>query len=111
MIPVDISAAGSTNIVSQDLTSVRYRYYRREPVQELLGRTQIGRPRLQALYGVARCDRTRGPQFCAQYDQHPPRRQVVLGDEVEEFWALKDVSFEVRRGEVLGIIGRNGAGK
>jgi lipopolysaccharide transport system ATP-binding protein len=29
----------------------------------------------------------------------------------EEFWALKDVSFEVRRGEVLGIIGRNGAGK
>jgi lipopolysaccharide transport system ATP-binding protein len=27
------------------------------------------------------------------------------------FWALKDVSFEVRQGEVLGIIGRNGAGK
>lgn len=29
----------------------------------------------------------------------------------EEFWALKDVSFEVKQGEVLGIIGRNGAGK
>ena len=38
-------------------------------------------------------------------------RQIVQGDEVEEFWALCDVSFEVRRGEVLGIIGRNGAGK
>jgi ABC-type polysaccharide/polyol phosphate transport system ATPase subunit len=38
-------------------------------------------------------------------------RQVVPGDQVEEFWALKDVSFEVKRGEVLGIIGRNGAGK
>src|SRR5260370_40345143 len=38
-------------------------------------------------------------------------RQIVQGDEVEEFWALRDVSFEVRRGEVLGIIGRNGAGK
>ena len=38
-------------------------------------------------------------------------RQVVQGDQVEEFWALKDVSFEVQEGEVLGIIGRNGAGK
>jgi len=38
-------------------------------------------------------------------------RQIVYGDEVEEFWALKDVSFEVRRGEVMGVIGRNGAGK
>ena len=30
---------------------------------------------------------------------------------VEGFWALKDVSFEVEQGEVIGIIGRNGAGK
>jgi lipopolysaccharide transport system ATP-binding protein len=29
----------------------------------------------------------------------------------ETIWALKDVSFEVKQGEVLGIIGRNGAGK
>ena len=28
-----------------------------------------------------------------------------------EFWALKDISFEVRRGEVVGVIGRNGSGK
>lgn len=29
----------------------------------------------------------------------------------ETIWALKDVSFEVKRGEVVGVIGRNGAGK
>jgi lipopolysaccharide transport system ATP-binding protein len=37
--------------------------------------------------------------------------QMRAPSEEEILWALKDVSFEVKRGEVLGVIGRNGAGK
>ncbi|MGV1100382.1 ABC transporter ATP-binding protein [Thiovibrio sp. JS02] len=37
--------------------------------------------------------------------------QFGSGDTLEEFWALRDVDFEVKQGERIGIIGRNGAGK
>ena len=39
------------------------------------------------------------------------RDWAVHGDPSESIWALKNVSLEIRRGEVVGIIGRNGAGK
>lgn len=38
-------------------------------------------------------------------------KPIILGDTLEEVWALKDVNFEIERGEAVGIIGRNGAGK
>lgn len=38
------------------------------------------------------------------------RQGAALGH-VEDFWALRDITFDVRVGEVVGLIGRNGAGK
>jgi lipopolysaccharide transport system ATP-binding protein len=44
-----------------------------------------------------------------------PRLQSLVGQPPKqyfrEFWAIKDISFEIKKGETVGIIGRNGSGK
>lgn len=64
---------------------------------------------LSKCYHLYDAPRDRLKQFVA------PRLQRLVGQSSKqyfrEFWALKDVSFEVNQGEAVGIIGRNGAGK
>ncbi|MSR00472.1 MAG: ABC transporter ATP-binding protein [Gammaproteobacteria bacterium] len=64
---------------------------------------------LSKCYQIYETPRDRLKQFVM------PRIRRVAGKQQKqyfrEFWALKDVSFEIKKGETVGIIGRNGSGK
>jgi lipopolysaccharide transport system ATP-binding protein len=88
-IVISISGLSKSYLVGHKSTGRAYRSY--TALRDVIG--QEVRNRTRNVFDVVR------------------GRQVVPGHQVEEFWALKDVSLEVKRGEALGIIGRNGAGK
>ena len=74
-------------------------------VEGLGKRYRIGGP--QAKYGTLRDTLMAAAKQPITRIRHPGN----VTANVEDLWALKDVSFEVPEGHVLGIIGRNGAGK
>ena len=63
--------------------------------------------------GVSKSYRIMHEQRATTFGESLMRRlkSPIAKTTTETFWALKDVDFEVRKGDVVGIIGRNGAGK
>ena len=99
----------SSNLISTPTTGEMSRLPGAQPVAPRADDLAIRVENLSKCYQIYDAPHDRLRQFVM------PRLQRFFGRAVgnyhREFWALRDVSFEVAKGETVGIIGRNGAGK
>ncbi|MGH6852345.1 MAG: ATP-binding cassette domain-containing protein, partial [Methylocella sp.] len=62
---------------------------------------------------VISCERV-GKAFQLYMRRNDQLKQAIFGhwrQFYHQYWVLRDISFKVRRGETIGIVGRNGVGK
>ncbi len=78
-------------------------------VENLSKKYLIGHEK-QESYNTLRDSLSHSARSLARRLRHPLQANTET-TELEEFWALKDINFEIKQGDRVGIIGRNGAGK